>query len=572
MSHTPTPQPPAANHRRVRWLLVGILALSAALRLLPPGSAPPGIHQDEAANAWNAWCILNTGMDQAGAHTPIFYTRALGENRSTLFVYWMMPFQLIGGLNVFTMRAPAAAAGVLSVLLTFLILRRAVSPTAGLIGALLMAIAPWHVQHTRWGHEASLCPLAVCTAIWVCGWAGMPILRGTTMTVGAPPLWRSVIAGLMVGLVCYGYPAIRLFVPVLLLAIACVSLPEWWRLMRTSAGLRRLAGLALGLAVTFGPLVWTHVTDGQAINKRGNTTWVWGTRESVAQCVGLVAVRYFEHFDPAFLLTRGDNFATIAPAIGGQIPWYFALLLIVGAGTAVAGWRSSSTARALLVGLVLYPISDILNANDGPSALRSFPGIVPLVLLAAFGAARWAAWWWSRRRIYVELLAAWVLLEAGIWGWWFYGDFDRRDKIQRTYHVALVEACRVLGDELNTADAVFVTADEKLVNMPYVVMLVAMNYDPHRWQAERIAGRVDVQEIGVWDYCFRFGNVYFLYPPAPHDPRLGGTHYLSAMREDAQSQRAIFIVPPTEFRSMKPSAEIRDAAGDVALVIIRGEI
>ncbi|MBK8915605.1 MAG: hypothetical protein IPM64_13605 [Phycisphaerales bacterium] len=552
--------------------MIGILLLAAALRLLPPGSAPPGIHQDEAANAWNAWCILHTGMDQAGAQWPIFYTRALGENRSTLFVYWMMPCQLIGGLNVFTMRAPAAAAGILSVLLTYLILRRAVSPTAGVIGALLMAIAPWHVQHTRWGHEASFCPLAVCAALWACGWAGLPILRSAAATAETVPLWRSVVAGLLTGLICYGYPAIRLFVPVLLLAIACVSLPDCLRMMRNGAGLRRLAGFALGLAVTFGPLAWVHATDGQAINKRGNTTWVWGTRESVVECVGLVALRYFEHFDPVFLLTRGDNFATIGPAVGGQIPWYFALLLIVGAGTAVAAWRSSSTARALLVGLVLFPISDILNANDGPSALRSFPGVVPLVLLAAFGAARWAQWWWSRRRIYVELLAAWMLLEAGWWGWWFYGDFDQRDKIQRTYHVALVDACRSLGDELNSADAVFVTADEKLVNMPYVVMLVAMNYDPQRWQAERVAGRIDIQEIGVWDYCFRFGNVYFLYPPAPHDPRLGGTHYLTAMRSDEARQRAIFIVPPTEFRSMTPDAEIRDAAGEVQLVIIRAEI
>ncbi|MBI5865790.1 MAG: hypothetical protein HZB38_15060, partial [Planctomycetes bacterium] len=48
-------------------MLVAILLLAAALRLAGLTTVPPGLNQDEAANAWNAWCLLKSGHDQHGA-------------------------------------------------------------------------------------------------------------------------------------------------------------------------------------------------------------------------------------------------------------------------------------------------------------------------------------------------------------------------------------------------------------------------------------------------------------------------------------------------------------------------
>ena len=64
-----------------------VVAMAAYLRLIDLPWAPPGLHQDEAANAWNAWLLLNTGRDQAGQPWPLFYFRALGENRTPLYLY-----------------------------------------------------------------------------------------------------------------------------------------------------------------------------------------------------------------------------------------------------------------------------------------------------------------------------------------------------------------------------------------------------------------------------------------------------------------------------------------------------
>src|SRR5512140_3038925 len=72
--------------------LAVILAIAGVLRLPALDELPPGLHQDEAVNAWNAYCLLKTGQDQFGVHWPIFYMRALGGNRSVLYTYLIIPF------------------------------------------------------------------------------------------------------------------------------------------------------------------------------------------------------------------------------------------------------------------------------------------------------------------------------------------------------------------------------------------------------------------------------------------------------------------------------------------------
>src|ERR1035441_9323383 len=74
-------------------LLGVILLVAASLRLYPLRRAPPGFHVDEATVAWDAYCLLKTGHDASGARWPVFYTRGLGDNRSTPMIYATLPFQ-----------------------------------------------------------------------------------------------------------------------------------------------------------------------------------------------------------------------------------------------------------------------------------------------------------------------------------------------------------------------------------------------------------------------------------------------------------------------------------------------
>jgi 4-amino-4-deoxy-L-arabinose transferase-like glycosyltransferase len=100
-------------------MVVLLLSLAIFLRLFKLGQSPPGLNQDEAAGAWNAYCLLKTGTDQHGVSWPIFYLCELGGPTSTLYVYSMIPFQAVGGMNIYTTRLPSVFAGVLSVILIY---------------------------------------------------------------------------------------------------------------------------------------------------------------------------------------------------------------------------------------------------------------------------------------------------------------------------------------------------------------------------------------------------------------------------------------------------------------------
>src|SRR6476660_3603439 len=106
------PPPPLAKPRPAQRtssiLLLTILLIAATLRLVACNISPPGLQVDEASNAWNAWCLLKTGYDEHGKTLPIFYTKAFGDYRPPLFLYLLVPFQAIGGLNVCTTRMPSA--------------------------------------------------------------------------------------------------------------------------------------------------------------------------------------------------------------------------------------------------------------------------------------------------------------------------------------------------------------------------------------------------------------------------------------------------------------------------------
>ena len=122
--------------------LLAIVTLGAALRLIRPGSAPPGLNQDEAINAWNAWCLLRTGADMTGAAWPVFYSHAIGDNRTTLYFYALIPFQALGGLSVWTTRLPNALAGTAAISLIYWLGARLFDRSTGLVAALALAVMP----------------------------------------------------------------------------------------------------------------------------------------------------------------------------------------------------------------------------------------------------------------------------------------------------------------------------------------------------------------------------------------------------------------------------------------------
>lgn len=547
-----------------RLLLAAIVLAAAALRLPGLATVPPGLNQDEAANAWNAWCLLRTGQDQVGVRWPIFYVHALGENRTTLYMYLTIPFQALGGLNIWTTRLPAAVAGVMTVVLTYWIASRLFNPSVGLLAAGLLSLNPWHIQLSRFGHEASVGPFLVAVSLAALIWAGFPLASSSTR----PRPWKALVAGLTIGVCCYGYPAARLFIPAFFAASTLVTCRAWWDLRHSGAGQWSVVALLVGLGLTFGPLAYQHVVQPERISKRGDAVRLWDPADPWGRRASMVATRYAAHFGPDFLFSHGDHHEIQWTRGFGVFQWYTLPLMALGLGIALRRMPRVHGARILVAWLLLYPLGDSLHrgsfyqAQDGTRgmsmhALRSAPGLGAPIVLAAVGGAAVHQWLSRHRRIALPACAAFaacvVLLDTRFLSYYF-REHPNRPDVQRSFQPDLVQASLWLRPRLEAADAVLVTTAR--MNMPYVVMLVTVGYDARQWfRDERV-----VREVGGWDRYYRIGKLHFLYPGfAPS--------VVSGLRENGRPDRVLLLLRPEEHLSASAIHTIHGPDGRPNLLI-----
>ena len=541
--------------RRVVTMVAAIVVLAGALRVVRLGQSPPGLNQDEAANAWNAYCLLKTGRDQVGVRWPIFYSRCLGENRSTLFFYYLIPFQVIGGLDIWTLRFAAAVGGIAAVLLTYLVGARLFGRPVGLMSAAFLAVNPWHVQLTRWGHEASLGPLLVLLPLALGLWAGLPL--GDKPGRSRPVV--AFFAGIMGGVLCYGYPAVRLFLPAFAVAVVVINWRAWGEYLKSRGNVMAAGAAILGAGLTFGALAVKHLTDPN-IGKRGQTMWVWAPSDSTATKVGKVVRRYAGHFGPDFLFVQGDHSELHSPPGFGEFHWYMAPLMGVGLVAAIGRARTSRSGRVLLAWIALYPVGDCIAHHGSASVLRSAPGLPGLIMLAGLGAIVAGGFLFKRwRRIALcvtgAFLIAVVILNVRFLHF-FFGPYNRLTWPYHGFNIDLLEACDWLKPRFQDVDAVFCTVES--MNQPYIITLVALDYDPRQWFRDKR----QVLSM-IWDYYGRYGKVHFMY----------GNIWLGDFQrllKNGRRDRVVFILRPDEAQGLKlrnPTLRITRPDGLVVLEV-----
>ncbi len=592
-------------------ILLVILLLAALLRLPMLTQAPPGLNQDEAANAWNAYCLLKTGRDQVGVTWPVFYSRCLGANRSTLQLYLLMPLQAIGGLNVWTTRLPCALGGVITVWLLYVVGARMFGLATGLVAAGLLAVNPWHVQLSRLGHEAGMSPLLVMIPLALLLWARLPLTDDTgpgragllrprdrrhwrTSRQWHPRMLVAALAGAVGGVCCYGYQAVRIFLPVFLTLCVVVNWRAWRDCFRTRAGAGVISLALITGALTFGPLAWKHLVDPEGIAKRSQATWAWDEGDSPAKKVWSVLARYPAHFGLDYLFVRGDRYGRNSAPGTGAFHWYMLPLMAWGlvvvvrrgvfartnlaanhapweksglidgtGGQAASGTRApgvkisrragrslchrSVAARVLLAWVIVYPAADCLNVHVSVHALRSSPGLCGLVLLGAVGAVS-AAGWLLRR--YRDRSRTGLWIAAGVCTLvviqlnvrflvFFFGDYNRHPATYYGYHADLLAASEWLRPRFDEVDAVFCTT--QYINRPYITTLVGLQYDPRRWFDDVRT----VRTPGEWDVYIRYGKMHFLHARLSHPA-------IKELRQNGQRDRVIFIVRPDELGLSNP--------------------
>lgn len=144
-----------------------IFAIGFLVRLVSIQSFPAGFNQDEASAGYDAYSVLNYGIDRKAVHMPVYFI-AWGSGQSVLLSFLMMPFIGLFGLSELTVRLPMAIVGCITLICVYKLFKQ-YNKKLAIVGLAFLAICPWHIMKCRWALDCNLFPdmviIATCIII-----------------------------------------------------------------------------------------------------------------------------------------------------------------------------------------------------------------------------------------------------------------------------------------------------------------------------------------------------------------------------------------------------------------------
>lgn len=200
------------------YLPAAIIAAGVLLRIISLASFPPGLNQDEASAGYEAWALLNYGIDRAGSGWPVLFT-AWGSGQNVLYSYLAMPFIALMGLNETALRLPAALLGCGTLPLFYFAAKHAAGKKTALWMLAALSFNPWHITISRWALESNILPFFLLLGLFL-------LMRAEERPICLPCAAAAFALGL------YAYGTAFIFLPFFLVAAGAVLLK------RKSAGAR----------------------------------------------------------------------------------------------------------------------------------------------------------------------------------------------------------------------------------------------------------------------------------------------------------------------------------------------
>lgn len=371
--------------RKIKVALLLVIILSSILRLCKLGEYP-AINADEAAIGYNAYSLIQTGMDEHGNLWPINF-QSFNDYKPGLYFYLVLPFVKVLGLNEWAVRIPSAILGVGSVFLIFLLARTVFKKDdLALLSSFLLAISPWHIHFSRGGWEVNTATFLLILGVYL-------------FAKGIENLRFLVFAFLAFVLSMYTYHAARIIAPLLILGLSALHV----NILKSR--LRKVLLSAIPALMLIAPLL-ISMFDPASLSRAGgvsifadpgptlraieqrnkqadpNSIWVRLIYNRPINYSLKFLSNYFAHFSPSFLFLDGDVIQrNKIPGMG--VLYFFDIILLPVGLVALLKRRESNI---LLCWLLIAPIPAALTFQS-PHALRAQNMIIPLTVINALGLA-----------------------------------------------------------------------------------------------------------------------------------------------------------------------------------------
>ncbi len=121
-------------------------------------SYPGDLFPDEAIGGYDAWCLVNYGVDQHLASYPVYF-KSWGSGQSAFYAYLAFPFIKLFGLSVPVFRLSMALISSLSIIVLYWSFRKTKqNPYITALFVLFVIISPWHLMKSRWALDCNIFP------------------------------------------------------------------------------------------------------------------------------------------------------------------------------------------------------------------------------------------------------------------------------------------------------------------------------------------------------------------------------------------------------------------------------
>lgn len=380
-----------------------ILFLAAfLLRFISLDKFPMGFYIDEADVGYQAYSVLKTGADYKGHFLPIHF-QSLADWRTPLYLYSTAGSIAFFGKSVFAIRASAAFFGTASVLIFYLLIlemfsKLKVKRRIAFLGALLLAVSPWHIQFSRQAFEVSLMLFMFLS--------GLLLFFKSFKSKKLLPFSLGLFL-----LVPYVYSTAKFFIPLFLIFLIFSFRSSIFPIKRKTLFPLFLVFIILGIPmakeVLFGQggerfkilSIFTDLeTFGIVQHKRFLTTFAENIRFidvlpftislvffNKVVALSLVFLKnYFTSFSPQFLFFSGDPNLRHNASYMGVLYWIEAFIIPLGIFEFLK-IKNSKTKFLIFAWALLAPIPAAITRDGATHATRLFFLLPPLLIFSSFG-------------------------------------------------------------------------------------------------------------------------------------------------------------------------------------------
>ncbi len=500
--------------------LVLILGLATITRFWRLAQVPAALNRDEAALAYNAFLIHQTGADEWGQRWPLTL-KSFGDYKLSGYVWLLVALFRMFGDSDSVIRWPAAAAGVAVVGLSFAIVRQAAWPKRSQWWVLgVVAVSPVMLFYSRMAWEAMVALAWWLLSIWV---------------VSKPKTqhrWRTDILGLVAmsaAILTYNTP--------LLLApwvVVGVVLGRGWKQWRAWVlpvmGLCLVAGLgflvqraasAQKSAVTlFGdPTVWAQFVEYRSALPSsqqlllGNKYVYLTTR---------LTRNWVASWSPAFVVQRGGAHPWHqVPGTGHLVSVVYVMAVVGWLGWLIdfAGQRrqklKSEAGRWQLWWWLTTMVSlgPAVITVDAPHATRSLVFLLTLIWWSGFGVWFLTEWLrrWSRRlaQVAVVALVSLAVYQSGHYLWRYFRGYPAQST--RILKAGLTEAVQDVEQRYPGVPVAVVDED----GYSYIQVAWSLRLPPSVFRATVIMQQPN--QVGL-QYGQQVGRYHFIAQQADRVP------------------------------------------------------